>query len=373
MEEYSDREQSQIKHFALGRYLETASKIIGSYKQFAYIDCCAGPWESRSKDFRDTSFGIAVDVMKKSQDWLRERRKDPKFRALLIEQDRSAFAMLEGFAREATTERMQIQARNWDFRDHAAEIIQYISIPPSFAFFFVDPTGWTPAEISKLMPFLKVRPCEVLINFMSSFVVRFLNDERTDLEEILGSDYRTLRQLPHEEQEDEAVRRYCDLVKRKGDFKYVCALPVMRRDQDAIHFFLIYGTRHEKGVEVFKQVERRTEEQTQVVRAQRQQRERPNLDLFSPDVLYSRERRYRRLADRCKRDAIAAVELLLSKRQEVSYDEVWAEALQHSAVYESDLRDWLKQKESQGLIRVIGRKRPGEALKRDSKHLLRRS
>jgi hypothetical protein len=75
-------------------------------------------------------------------------------------------------------------------------------------------------------------------------------------------------------------------VKREGDFAYVCALPVMKPDSDAFNFYLIYATRHAKGVKVFKSVERRTEERTHVLRADVQKRQRQektgNLELFLP-------------------------------------------------------------------------------------------
>jgi three-Cys-motif partner protein len=211
--DYRDREQTQIKHFALRSYLEAASRIIGLWKDFSFVDCCAGPWESRSQDYGDTSFGIAINTLRESDVWLQSRGKSSRMRALLIEERAESFQQLNAFAGQMNGERVRVEARNWDFRDHAAEIVRFVKHPDSFAFFFVDPTGWTPASVAGLGPLLAVRPCEVLINFMSSFVVRFLNDERTNMDEILGADYRAIRALPHEEQENEAVRRYCDLIR----------------------------------------------------------------------------------------------------------------------------------------------------------------
>jgi len=370
-DEYTEREQSGIKHFALQHYLEAATRIIGSrWNGFSYVDCCAGPWESRSKDFGDTSFGIAVKVLKESNISLRSRGKNPRFRALLIEKEPKAYSQLSAFAATASDEYLRVESRNWDFRTHTSEIVQFVANPQSFGFIFVDPTGWTPAEIGGLEPLLRIQPGEVLINFMSSFILRFLNDEKTNMDEILGSDYRQLRTLCHEEKEDEAVRRYCELIKKQGEFRYVCALPVMKPDQDAIHFYLIYGTRNEKGVEVFKHVEKKTEEETALVRALRQQKQRTTIDLFSADVLYKREERYRRLAARSRLDPRRALERLLSGHRSVSYDDCWAEALQFPTVYESDLRDWLKSSEESGAIRIDGRTRPNEILKRKSGHII---
>jgi hypothetical protein len=205
---------------------------------------------------------------------------------------------------------------------------------------------------------------------MSSFIVRFLHDEATDMSNILGPDYREIRVLNHEEQEDEAVRRYCELIRRKGDYQYVCTLPVMKPDQDAIHFYLIYGTRNAKGVEVFKQVEERTERETEVVRASRQQNERNIGDLFSAEVLYRREERYKRLSERSKANARRALDSIISERGNVRYEDCWAETLQFPTVYESDLRAWLKSQEEADCIRVDGRKRPNEVLNRKHGHII---
>jgi three-Cys-motif partner protein len=370
-DEYSEREQSGLKHFVLQKYLEAATRIIGSsWSGFSYIDCCAGPWESRSSDYSDTSFGIAIKVLKEANDSLRIRGKSPKFRALLIEEKSQPFKKLAAFASCANNQFVQVKAQNGDFREHTSEIVQYVTDPSSFAFIFVDPTGWTPAQIGGLEPLLRIKPGEVLINFMSSFIVRFLNDDATNMDEVLGPDYRDIRALEYEEQEEEAVRRYCELIRKQGNFEYVCALPVMKPDKDAIHFYLIYGTRSPKGVEVFKQVEKQTEQETEVVRAKLQQDKRQSMDLFPPDVLYCREERYKRLRDRSKSNARKTLDLLISERGSVSYDDCWAEALQFPAVYETDLRKWLKGQEDTGSIRIDGRKRSNEILKRKSNHVI---
>lgn len=222
---YADREQSQIKHFALQKYLEAATLIIGSWNNFTYVDCCAGPWESRSEAFSDTSFGISVEILKKTHAFLRSKGKNPKFRALLIEERTAPYKELNNYALAITDDNVAVETRNWDFRKYTSEIAQYVAKPQSFAFVFIDPTGWIPAGINGLESLLKLKPGEVLINLMSSFIVRFLNDNATNMEEILGKDYREMRSLDNEEQEDEAVRRYCELIRKCGGFKYVCSAP----------------------------------------------------------------------------------------------------------------------------------------------------
>ncbi len=79
--------------------------------------------------------------------------------------------------------------------------------------------------ISQISPLLKLKPGEVVINLMSSFITRFVNDTATDLSDLLGEDFPELRSLSGTELEFAVVRKYCDLIKREGGFSYVCAFP----------------------------------------------------------------------------------------------------------------------------------------------------
>jgi hypothetical protein len=280
---------------------------------------------------------------------------------------------LDTYAKERTSSEIKVRAENWDFADHIDEIVRYCSGRRTFPFILIDPTGWKLAGISRISPLLKLRPGEVVINLMSSFITRFVNDGVTDFSDLLGADFPELRSLSGSELEFAVVRKYCDLIKSEGGFSYVCALPVMKPDSDAFNFYLIYATRNLKGVEVFKSVEKRTEKQTHVVRADVQLRQREEktgvLDLFPAPVLY-REQKYQQLAEDNRGRAKKRVWDLLTGSDEVSYDDCWAEALQFSAVYQMDLRGWLTEWERVGKIYVKGRKKPNEVLKRGCDHRL---
>jgi three-Cys-motif partner protein len=45
------------------------------------------------------------------------------------------------------------------------------SVGPAFAFFFIDPTGWTGFRMEAIKPVLSHRPGDVIINFMIGFPV----------------------------------------------------------------------------------------------------------------------------------------------------------------------------------------------------------
>src|SRR5580704_10092905 len=100
VDNYSGREQSAIKHYALRLYLEAATRILGASRNLRYIDCCAGPWESKSSSYDDASFGIAVKTLKRAAaDLATRNRKPQQLASLLIEKDASAFAKLDEFAK----------------------------------------------------------------------------------------------------------------------------------------------------------------------------------------------------------------------------------------------------------------------------------
>jgi hypothetical protein len=352
---YLDREQSELKHYAIKLYLEAAARILGSAWDLKYVDCCAGPWNSTACDFGDTSFGIAFEVLRATRAEFSTRNRPPRVACLFIEIEETPFSKLNAF-----TERID-------------DIVRYCSSPRTFPFILIDPKGWKLAGISQISPLLKLKPGEVVINLMSSFITRFVNDNATDFSDLLGEDFPELRSLSGTELEFAVVRKYCDLIKREGRFAYVCALPVMKPDSDAFNFYLIYATRHPKGVEVFKRVEKRTEERTHLVRADVQKRQRQersgNFELFEPTILY-REHKYQQLATDNRGRAQRRVLDLLQTASSVRYDDCWAEALQYSAVYESDLRLWIDAMEKNGTVLVKGRKFPKEVLKRDCGHLL---
>jgi three-Cys-motif partner protein len=370
---YEDREQSELKHYAIKLYLEAAARILGSAWDLKYVDCCAGPWNSTKSDYSDTSFGIAFEVLRSAREELSSRNWVPRIECLFIEKERGPFSALDSFAKAKSSSEIVVQAKNWDFAERVSDIVSYCSTPRTFTFIFIDPKGWKLAGISQISSLLKLKPGEVVINLMSSFITRFVNDSATDLSDLLGGDFPELRGLSGNELEFAVVRKYCDLIRHEGDFAYVCALPVMKPDSDAFNFCLIYATRHAKGVEVFKRVEKRTEERTHVVRADVQKRQREersgNFELFAPPVLY-RERKYQQLATDNRGRAQRRVLDLLQTAAAVSYDDCWAEALQHSAVYQADLRSWIDAWERDGTVLVKGRKHPAELLKRECGHLL---
>jgi hypothetical protein len=80
-----------------------------------------------------------------------------------------------------------------------------------FAFVFIDPTGWTGYGLPQITPSLRVRFSEVLINFMTKDITRFVDhgppNVAESFTELFGGDYRAQwRGLEGLDREDAIVR-----------------------------------------------------------------------------------------------------------------------------------------------------------------------
>jgi three-Cys-motif partner protein len=248
---YYDREQTQVKHRVLERYLQAFSPIVGSrYDEIVYVDCMAGPWEAKDQALSDTSFHKALSVLREC----RNRGRCRRVRALLIENDPTRYPLLKAYAERIND--IEVVTQKWDFNDHVQDVVNFVkSSRNNFPFIFIDPTGWSEVRIDRIRPILQMNPGEVLINFMSSWVKRFLDDATKPFQELLGTDVARLRTLQGEELDDELVNTYAAEVKRAGTYAFTCAIPILMPDRDAIHYHLVYGTRNFRGLEEFKKTE----------------------------------------------------------------------------------------------------------------------
>jgi hypothetical protein len=207
LSDYKGREQSYVKHIFLERYLEAlVHKTASKYAHVVYVDGFAGPWQSANEGFQDTSFGIALNAL---------RRKD---------------------------------------------------IPPdAFTFFLIDPKGWR-IPLRKLEPMLARRHSEVIFNFMFDFINRAasMKDPAVvgGLDELMpyGEFRRQLAQLEglhpgglaSEKRKAVLVDTFSKNLSRLGNYKYVAETTILRPSKNRPLYCLFYATRHTKGIEVFR-------------------------------------------------------------------------------------------------------------------------
>lgn len=372
---YEGREQTEVKHKILERYLSAFAPIVGNWAaDIVYVDCLAGPWEARGANLEDTSFSRSINVLRGAKDLLAGRGKHPSFRCLLIEDKLESFNQLNDFA--IRTKDIDVTAKQWDFSRYVDQIIGFVKERKgSFPFFFIDPTGWELLAIDLIKPILVQKPGEVLLNLMTSWIKRFLSDELKNFERLLGPEVGRLRQLAGDEQEEELVRRYAQSVKKAGAFDYVCTLPVLKAGADMFHFWMIYGTRHPKGVEVFKNTERVVIPFMHETRAKVQQKKNfvlsgGQMSLLSADETYY-EQRLTRLRDKNRELARTELAAYLKTSKAARFDDAWARVMQFSLVTESDLKGWVEGWVKAGKLRIMNMRSSERVPKRKSGHVLK--
>lgn len=150
---YKDREQTYLKHFFLEQYLETVAYHIGfSQREFVYVDCFAGPWRAADEALGDTSIRIALDRLKSVKSGLARQGKHPVIRAIFVEKSPASYATLQQVLAEHSGD-VKTLALLGAFEDNIDRILSEVG--HTFAFFFVDPTGWTGFAMDNIRPILK--------------------------------------------------------------------------------------------------------------------------------------------------------------------------------------------------------------------------
>jgi len=93
---YQDREQTKAKHFLLKRYLQALAFKILNFSDLTYIDGFSGPWKTKTENFTDSSFMIAINALKDAQQKIFEKTgKRRRIGCFFSETNSTAFAKLQ--------------------------------------------------------------------------------------------------------------------------------------------------------------------------------------------------------------------------------------------------------------------------------------
>jgi len=147
--------------------------------------------------------------------------------------------------------------------------------------------------MDNLRPILQRQSGEVMINFMYDPINRFLGFQNASNEESLDrcfgtQDWRSIREAP--DRESALVNLYIEQVRATGGFPYVTSSRILKPLHARAYFHLIYATRNPKGMEEFRNVERKVVTTQDSIRAiarrqHREQRSRQPEFEFPPENL----------------------------------------------------------------------------------------
>lgn len=370
---YRGREQTGVKHFILAEYLQRFGPIIGSWcSTITYVDCFSGPWQEQSEEFKDTSFSIALEELRKARDTTqRVFGRTLALRAFFIEEDHERYKKLRGFAEQVSRTDVEIETRNDELENCIHDIVAFVRSVQrkNFPFLFIDPTGWTGFGLDTIAPLLKLDPGEVLINFMTGHIRRLVEHPDESQQEGFESLYgkkrcaevlERVRGKSGPEREDILVTEYMEALREAGKFQHVSAAIVLNPAMDRTHFHLIYGTRNPKGLGVFKGAEKKAMEAMQQARTavqDRKEEEKSKQPKFDwGHELPKLDNHYEELRGRYCGIARDHVLRTLKASGRCSYDRLYAMALEVPLTFESDLKDWIADWRKSGLVRVEGLK-----------------
>lgn len=361
---YEGREQTLVKHAILRQYLSAWAHKVGSFcDTLTYVDCFSGPWNAVSDDLSDASFSIALEELRKARETHANAGRKIRIRCLFIEKTDAAYARLKSFA--DSVDDTDIETIHGEFENHITSVIAFINAGGrhSFPFVFIDPTGWTGFAMDTIEPLLKLNPIEVLINFMTSHIRRFVESPQEETREsfirMFGSDEfaQRVQGTSMVDKEDALIGEYFRNLKSRGRFQHIAAAMVLDPDISRTAFHLIYATRNIVGLQVFKAAEKSAMNTMlaaqEAAALRKRQTNKLQGDLFGPiDVIVPKH--YETLRARYTRMARDLVTSLLSSKKKISYDVAWRAALSFPLVWESDLKEWIASWQRDGSVSVNG-------------------
>lgn len=354
---YKGKEQTYLKHFFLERYLEAVAFHIGyAHQEFVYVDCFSGPWQAADEELADTSIRIALDKLNYVRGGLAAQQQYPNIRAIFVEKDPTAFRALQT-ALDQHRGAIKTTALPGTFEDNLSAILHQVG--KSFAFFFIDPKGWSGFAMEQIASLLQHRAGEVMVNFMYDFVNRFINfpeisNERS-LDRFFGTNaWRDIRNAS--DREAASLECYKEQIRRIGGYSYVTSTRILKPLSDRAYFHLVYATRNPKGIIEFRRVEKQTISEQDAVRtaAQREHRQTQTGQVelaFAPtgDIsLLTQEERSRRL-----QEAKARIKEIL-RQGPIAYEQLQPRILELPFVWNIDLNAILLSERNAGTITIDG-------------------
>lgn len=363
---YRGREQTYVKHFVLKRYLERVAYNIFSFEQdFVYVDGFSGPWKSANEKYDDTSFKIALDQLRSVKQGMLERQnKTVNFRCLFIEKETKPFQELQAAVSEI--EDIEINVLNGSFEDHIADVISFVR--NNFSLIFIDPTGWEGFPMQKIAPLLNLRG-EVMINFMSDFINRFIEDPRPEIaatiDRLFGENWQPEWNALLEKglsREAAAIEVYTSRLKLSGNFQHVTSTRILKPTADRSYFYLIYGTQHWKGIDEFRKIEEKAVAVQENIRNEAKYNK--NVDqtgqpsLFGHQIMETSVNKFE--DEKAAQSKIAYEKLLATVTKHscgIKYQELLGIVLETPLVWEKNLKDWLVQLCKENVINIPDMKR----------------
>lgn len=359
---YDGREQALVKHTFLDTYMPAQiPKIVSWADEFTYVDLFAGPWQSQSGDYSDTSFGIALSRMTEAKAMQAKLGRTVKMVAHLVEKKAANYAeLVEAVKRWPDVD---VHCYLGEAEQHAATIAARISAR-AFRFVVIDPKGVPDVRAFKCL--IEPRNTEVLLNFMFQFANRFAGsqDRMPTLEGWLGglsdeqgSWRRDFAELRGQNREAAITHRARHALRTMGGYAHAPALTVDETASERPLYKLIYLSRHPAGLRVFRDAHVKALEAQATYKSARKaetRRQRTGMDdLFaSSTAMDPGERSALEIAGGVVAARDTMLQLLAESPNGLGWKEIWPRVLDACVVTHNQLGDCVRDLRSGASIVV---------------------
>ena len=358
---YEGREPALVKHTFLDTYMPAQiPKVVSWADTFVYVDLFAGPWQSQSDDFSDTSFGIALRHMTEAKAKQAQFGKSVKMVAHLVEKNPKSFPKLV----EAVKRFPEVETQCYfgTAEQHVDAVTASIR-PRAFRLVVIDPTGIP--DVRRFRRLIEPLNTEVLLNFMFQFANRFASsqDRMPPLEGWLGNlqdggEWRSIfGALSGAEREAAISERARLALKEMGNYQFAPALTVDETHVDRTLYKLIFLTRHSAGMKVFRAAHLRALETQATYRsakkAENRQRQTGMDDMFSETLPIEPGERSAKIIAAGQTEATQLLlQLLASKAEGITWKEIWPAVLDGCVVSHRTLSEIAQELWLQGEVVV---------------------
>lgn len=345
---YFGREQTRAKHFILKSYLQALAFKVLTFSDVTYVDGFSGPWKTKTENFSDSSFMIAIDVLKDAQKQILDRTgTQRRIRCFFSESDPEAYLQLRDAVAEnhSPIQGFEIRTHQGKFEDAIADIQSFVG--SSFPLIFIDPTGWKGYPLDKIKPLFARGKCEVLINFMYDFINRFAHTSDPEIiasmAPILGGSDWPDRIDPNLPRGLAVEKLFRESLKSSGNFKFVVSTKIDKATSERPHFFIVYGTKSADGLKTFRQTEYDALRKHAKNRANAMERERQlktNIaDMFADHQAEVREATIDEIVSEQKSLAAARLVQALSQSGQLKFSRIVSGLLEAFMLRETNIKD----------------------------------
>ena len=261
-------QHTRAKHELLRRYLGAWFPILSSsgwHRRVLFLDGFAGPGVYSGGEQGSPLIALATLVDHPHF----ERLSSTEFVFLFVEADAQRFESLEATVAGFWATRpggqpanVRVRLYNDQFAHVATEMVSIMreqkkQLAPTLA--FIDPFGWSGVPLAVIADLLSFDRCEVLFNFMFDSVNRFVADERPGIErhfvDLFGTEeveHQAAAVLAGDDRKRFLRDLYMHQLRERGGFRHVRSFELMDVERGRTAYFLMFGTRHPKGLEVMK-------------------------------------------------------------------------------------------------------------------------